>query len=110
MPDNVKLTDKDSATVGLVPVDKTAKGSTSGPISPGDGSFTLKDVPPGKYNVTVSLQGYPGDKDSAKRDQLFAPLNKAYGAAGKKQLSYDVTSDPNQSITIDLKNGSVTKS
>jgi hypothetical protein len=101
----VKLMDTDSITVTFTPEDNpTAPGGTSS-VSPKDLAFSV-NVAPGKYKVAVTVQGYPGEKGSDKRDSEFANYFGKYGT-GVTPLRYEVTSDPNQSITIDLAKGAI---
>lgn len=112
LPPEVKLADNDTVKVTFIP-DKTGAEGYSGKVSPSDLSFVVdsgnkKGVQPGKYKVAVSIQPYPGGEGTAERKQKLQPLNSAYDP-GTTKLTYDVTSDSNQSITIDLTKGSVTK-
>jgi hypothetical protein len=111
LPPQVKLEENDSLIVILVPEGENSVASPS-PVKP-DLSFvsmgpTGKGVPPGKYKITVSLTPYMGSPEAEKRKPSLDPINKQYDSAHTK-LSYEVTSDPQQSITIDLAKGTVTK-
>jgi len=112
LPPNVKLAEKDLVTVTLVPEAKDTPGAT-GKVSHTDQTFELtigpkKGVSPGKYKVAVSLQPYPGEPGSDVRTKGLASINKKYSSE-KTPLTCEVTSDPNQSITVDLAKSKVTK-
>jgi hypothetical protein len=110
LPANVKLAENDAVQVSLIP--------ESGKDTPPPGEFTVADmsfqlkgiggrgVPAGKYKVSVMVQPYGGA--DAKRKPLFEALNEKYNP-GKTPLTYDVTGDSVQTITIDLTKGAVTK-
>jgi hypothetical protein len=105
LPSKLKLLENDSVTIGFTPEGATGKAA-NGIVSNGDQTFTVKDVTAGKYKITVSITPYPGDK---KRAALFESLNSKYDAKSTP-LKYDMTTESNQSITIDLDTGAVTKS
>lgn len=112
LPANVKLIESDSAKIIFMPEEKD-RPACSGAISTSDNSFvahnpTNKGLPPGKYKVTVRLQPYPGSKGSEKRQELFARINDKYDELASK-LTYEVTEEPTQSITIDLTKGTIAK-
>jgi predicted small lipoprotein YifL len=112
LPANIKLIESDRGKIIFVPEDKNAPAS-SATISSSDNSFVVngpanKGVPLGKYKITVQLQPYPGEKGSEKRSDLFARLNDKYDPEVSK-LTYEVTADSTQSITINLIKGTVTK-
>ncbi len=66
-------------------------------------------IVPGKYKIAVSIEIYPGTKGSEQRRQwLDAQYNKNFDQNNTK-LTYEVTNEPEQSITIDLGKGTVTK-
>jgi len=110
LPPNVKLEENDSASVVFVP-DGTEGELFAASINPSDLSFSTKGSPgkgivPGKYKVTVNLQPYvPGE---SKQKQIFDTINTRYDTANSR-LMYQVTSEPEQSITIDLNKGTVTR-
>lgn len=64
-------------------------------------------VIPGKYKLTVVITPYAG-MAKADRVQYIKDFNKGFDASASK-LTYEVTADPNQSITIDLGANTVTK-
>jgi hypothetical protein len=110
LPSNVKLAENDSATVGFAP-DGTEGQSFVAAINPADLSFVAKGpagkgITPGKYKITVNFQPYiPGE---SKQKAIFEDVNARYNAQNSR-LSYEVTADSQQSITIDLSKGTVTK-
>jgi hypothetical protein len=109
LPASAKLVDTDSVTVSFLPVDASKKAPIT-TYTPGDKSFTSKEVQTGKYKISVTVTPYPGEKDSPRRTPLFENINKAYQGNATK-LEYELTTDPlQQSITVDLDKGTVTKS
>ncbi len=108
LPAGVKVVDNDTINVGFVAQQQGDEGSAAS-ASPTDLTFKAKQTVPGKYKVTVSITPYPGEKNSEARAAQFEALNKKYAPASTP-LNYEVTSDPDQSITIDLGAGTVTKS
>ena len=106
-PPGVKLVETDAVTVQFAPED--GKGpSVFAQVTPADGTFVTKEILPGKYKVAVQIQAYQGMPESEKRGAAFEPVNKTFSEQTTK-ATYEVTSDPQQSITIDLAKGSVTK-
>jgi hypothetical protein len=106
LPSDTKLQDTDTLVVVFTPEGNgtavTAQGNAK------DGTFTT-EVLPGKYKLSVGVQPYPGSKDDEKRRESFdKKLNKQY-SAGSTKLSYEVTGDSSQSITLDLATGTVKK-
>lgn len=104
-PNNVKLTDTDSVSVEFIADGKGQEGGTGSAKT--DGTFQLK-VAPGKYKVAVTVQPYPGQKDS---DKLASDITIAIGKFDRKNstLSYEVTGDEKQTVNIDLTKGTVSK-
>jgi hypothetical protein len=112
LPANVKMAADDSVTILFAPEDP--KG-TSAPaeFTPSDNTFVAKGpegkgLPPGKYKVSVQITPYPGKPESAQRATQLSGINSAYDLANTK-MTYEVTKDSSQSITIDLTKGTVTK-
>ena len=112
-PPNLQLKDDDSVTISFVPEDKNA-GLGAGPAvwNAADKSFVAKasdakGLPPGKYKIAVQIQPYTA-ADTDPRANDLSVINDAY-ASDKTKLSYEVTSDANQTVTIDLTSGTVTK-
>jgi len=108
LPAGVKLEQQDSVVVSFVP-DPPAEGKNgaTAPVNAADLTFAAKGVAPGKYKVSVIVTPYPGP-DSAKRTQALQPITDRFNAQNTK-LRYDVTSDSQQSITIDLAKDKVDK-
>jgi hypothetical protein len=74
-----------------------------------DGSFTVdgpgkKGIPPGKYTLIISLTS--GGSDPASL-QHMDQLNKQFAAVKGKE--FEVGSEPDQKITIDVTRGTVGK-
>jgi hypothetical protein len=116
-PRNLTLKPDDYITLSFVPV---TPGSPAGnaTVSPEEKTFIIKGpdgksgIVPGKYTITVQIKPYGGGQD--QRKAILDDINTKYGqgAGGKvpgSQLSYEVTSDPEQSITVDLIKGTATK-
>jgi len=107
LPPNTKLIETDSVAVNFMPEDAKNKGGST-TASPTDLTIRPIELPTGKFKVTVQLQAYPGSKDHEKRNATFDTLNKGFDARTSK-LTYDVTAEPEQAITIDLGKGTITK-
>lgn len=107
-PPSLKFADNDQFEVRFFsPESPTKGGAASGKAK--DANFTVNNVPAGKYKVAVRVTPYPGEKGSESRAKLLEEnLNKKYDAKSTP-LTYDVTSDAKQSVTIDLTKNSVTK-
>lgn len=110
LPPNVKLEENDSATISFVPA-AGAGEQFAVAIKPSDLTFeasgpTGKGVTPGNYKITIRLQPYKPGESQEKR--VFDAISRKYDA-GNSNLSYTVTEEPKQSITIDLTKGTVTK-
>src|SRR5262249_10642486 len=106
-PPKVALKESDSVSVNFVPVEKTGK-TAAATVSQKDMTFVCKDVSPGKYKIAVQFQAYPGSKDNEKHAASLASVNKKFEAS-TTPLSYEVTRDAPQSITVDLAAEKVTK-
>ena len=65
-------------------------------------------LPPGKYKITVEAAPYSSGPDADQRRAVWNAMNKLYNTTNSK-LDYEVTTDPTQTITIDLVKGTVTK-
>jgi hypothetical protein len=70
-----------------------------------DARFEAKDVPPGKYKVTVTITSESNDPNELKK---FDVKKKQYEAMSEK-LDYEVTSSSGQKIDVDISKGTVTK-
>jgi hypothetical protein len=56
----------------------------------------------------VTLTPYPG-KEHKEREAAFNKVNHQYDVEGGSKLTYEVTADPEQKITVDLAAGKVIK-
>jgi len=111
LPSGVTLLPDDSVTVLFS--SETEKG-TSAPsmFNASDGTFVCngpegKGLVPGKYKIAVTILPYAG-MDNDKRKAVLEPYNEAY-RLDKTSLTYEVTKDADQSITIDLAQAKVSK-
>jgi hypothetical protein len=110
LPSNVKLQQNDMAAISFVPEADGGQAFTS-QINTTDLSFVVQAVPgknltAGKYKISFRFQAYkPGE---SKEKKIFEGMNAKYDST-KSKLSYDVTEEPQQSITVDLNKGTVTK-
>jgi hypothetical protein len=112
LPGDVKLTDTDMARLSFIPEGKKGQVYPAN-VSKSDNTFVAhgtgkRGIPAGKYTIAVDLQPDLGSSDSKKRSALFDPINKKYDAVHSK-LTYEVTAESPQSITVDLVKGTVTK-
>jgi predicted small lipoprotein YifL len=108
LPPNLKLIDTDTATVNFV--DAKTGHAAPAPVKIPDLTFMTagpkgKGVPPGDYKITVEVGAYSADP---KRQPIFDQINSQYELKNTK-LTYQVTSDPEQSIVVDLAKGTVSK-
>jgi uncharacterized lipoprotein YehR (DUF1307 family) len=106
-PANVKLEETDTINLQFVPVDKTGKSAAT-TFTYKDQTFTCKDIVPGKYKIAVQFVPYQGSKDSEARTAGFKKTNKNLNSENTK-LTYEVTGDAQQAITLDLTSDTVTK-
>jgi len=113
LPPKIKVGENDYVQVTLVP-EKEEGEAAPAQVNLSDMSFTAKGptgkgVHPGNYKVAVSVQLYnTSNPESEKLKPVVEALNKQYDSANTK-LRYAVTNDPQQSITVDLTKGEVTK-
>ena len=100
-----KLSETDSVSLTFAPEgqDGGAKAATLAK----DMSFTIQLLP-GKYKVAFSVSAYPGEKGSEKRSEAFLKKLSAF-STDKTTLTYEVTSDSVQNVTVDLAHGAVEK-
>jgi len=103
LPPKVKLAETDSITITFAREDDPSAGGGSATASPPGLTFETA-IHPGKYKVSVRVQAYAGMKDSQKRERELTQQ-----MASAPTMSYEVTGDAKQSITIDLVKGTVTK-
>jgi hypothetical protein len=111
-PPQLKLQPDDTVSIVFDPEDPSGKPG-NGRVSPDDKSFTVKcadgkGMLPGRYTIGVIITPYAGHADYKKRAKSVEDFNKQYGTTPTK-LTYEVTSDGPQSITVDLVLTSVTK-
>jgi hypothetical protein len=112
LPPGVNLGNKGSLLVDFMPQD--SGGTTAiGPCSLPDGSFEAKmpkgkGVLPGKYKIVVRMDPSPGVQDAQAQADKVKPFNQKFDKTNTK-LTYEVTADPTQSITIDLNTETVKK-
>jgi hypothetical protein len=111
-PPNVTPADQDAVTILFV-TDTPDGPFSSATYSPSDKSFIARGpdgrgVPPGSYKITVWLDPYPSETEDPQRQAAFQRFNETYDK-GNTKLAYEVTPDAQQSITIDLAKGTVTK-
>lgn len=100
---NMKLQETDTINLTFVP---EGEGSSAvADVSAKDATFTAQ-VPPGKYKIALSVTPYAGTKDAEKREQAFVQKYAPF-APGTTPLRYEVSSEPVQTVTIDLAQGSV---
>jgi hypothetical protein len=104
LPPNIKLAEKEMVQITFTPVDEGEK-PVGAQFTNSDMSFICKNIVPGKYKVSVSLGFYKGMPDMEKREYEFKQFNKSH--TEKMNLTFDVISDAEQKITIDLANGKV---
>jgi hypothetical protein len=107
MPPNLKLVESDVVVLTFLP-EETPEKAVTAEVIPKEGSFTTKQILPGKHVITVVVQPYPGMPDSERRMTAFEGFNNSFTRENKK-LTYEVTKDAQQSITIDLPKAKVTK-
>jgi hypothetical protein len=104
-PHDVKIEDQDGIQISFVKDQGTgAAGAQVGK----EKTFSATNVPPGTYKITVQFQPYAGMPDNEKRAPAIKSLNDKYGTT-KSKLNCEVTTQPEQSITVDLDKGTVTK-
>lgn len=110
LPSNIKLGESDSASINFNPETEGDPNLTA-VVNPVDLTFTAtgvkgKGTPPGNYKISVVLQPYTPGVSPLR--QACDELNNRY-SDGSTPLSYNLTEEPQQSITIDLSKGTVTK-
>ncbi len=107
LPPNVKLAESDSVGINFRP-ENPAHTASVGIFNAADQTFVANNLAPGKYKIGVQITPYAGQQGNDKRAAALAPLNQNFNISATK-LTYDVTSESKQSITIDLAKGTVTK-
>lgn len=102
---NTKLAETDS--VNLI-FSNTEPGGSGAQVSLNkDMSFTAK-AQPGNYKIAVTISAYMGEKDSVARTSAFEKSYEAFSVK-KTNITYEVTSEEKQNITIDLAKGRAAK-
>lgn len=112
LPGNIRLGEQASSTITFVPEDSKSE-SASGKYKTKDQPFPIdtsqgKGILPGKYKVTVQLNPYPGSEEAKTQANAVKSVNGRYNLE-KTPLSYEVTNDSKQAITIDLNKGTIQK-
>lgn len=102
---NTKLAEDDSIT--LIFSSQESGGAGASVTLNKDMTFTAK-AKPGKYKIVVAVSAYPGSKDSDKRTASYKKNYDAFLLENTK-LTYEVTSESPQNITIDLAQGRAAK-
>jgi len=103
LPPKIKLAETDSITITFAREDDPSAPGGAATASPTTLTFEA-NIRPGKYKVSVRVQTYAGMKDSQQRERELTQQ-----MASAPTMSYEVTGDAKQSITIDLVKGTVTK-
>jgi hypothetical protein len=103
---NTKYAETDVVVLTFVPTAADGKGGGAADVSK-DLSFTARVVP-GNYKIAFSIAPYAGSKDEEKRAEAFSKRYEGLSAA-KTTITYEVTSDSNQNITVDLAQGKATR-
>jgi len=112
LPQGYNLVETDNVQITFQPEDETGRGGTA-EVNAKDGTFVAnsasrKGVIPGKYKIAVKITPYPGMKESKERQPAFDTLNKSFDVA-KSKLSCEIAPGAEQTLTIDLGKGAVTK-
>jgi hypothetical protein len=111
-PQQVTLQRDDLVSIVFDPEDAGGKPG-SGRVAVDDKSFIArsadgKGILPGKYTIGLIITPYAGHPDYKKRAKALENFNNQYGATPTK-LTYEVTSDGPQAITVDLVRSTVTR-
>jgi hypothetical protein len=77
-------------------------------FSTADNTFSVSQMVPGTYKVSVQITPYMGEKGVEKRVEALSDLNTQFGAEQSK-LKAEITGDLRQTIKIDLQTLAVTK-
>jgi hypothetical protein len=103
---NTKYAETDTLVLTFVSTAADGKGGGTADVAK-DLSFTAR-VQPGNYKVAFSITPYTGAKDDERRAETFAKKYEAFSAT-KTPITYEVSSDSTQSVTIDLAQGKATR-
>jgi hypothetical protein len=106
LPSQVKLDENDAVSIVFNP-EKDTGLAPNGIFSTTDNTFVAKDVPPGKYKISLRITAYPGKNADKHNALLNKYINDPYGREATK-LHCEITADSNQSVTIDAIKGTVT--
>jgi hypothetical protein len=106
LPSQVKLDENDAVAIIFHPENDTGL-VPNGIFSKTDNTFVAKDVPPGKYKISVMITAYPGKNADQHNAVLNKYINDPYGREATK-LHCEITADSSQSVTIDAIKGTVT--
>jgi hypothetical protein len=108
LPAGVKPAQQDAVSIIFTPDGGDANAKTKAATFNQDETFSVKDLTPGKYKVSVKIDAYMGDPDAAKRNAVYEQVNSKFGP-GTPVLKYEVTNEPQQNITINVADaGSIT--
>lgn len=104
-PAQIKIAEQDGIELRFAGEDGKG-GSTT--VSPKDLTFSVKDLPSGKYKVVVQVTPYPGLPGNDQRTRALEPFNRKYDAKASP-LSVDIGEEPEQKLLVDLDKNSVSK-
>jgi hypothetical protein len=104
-PPGFTVKPEDGLSLGFEPEAEGGK-PVGAVVNPADLSFVAKEVLPGKYTLTVFVTPY--SNQAGNRAMAIKEFNDAHSKAPTK-LTCEVTSDPDQSFTVDIAKGKVTK-
>jgi len=99
---NTKYAETDTIVLTFVPTAADGKGGSTADVAK-DLSYTAR-ILPGNYKIAFSITPYVGSKDDEKRAETFAKKYEGFSPA-KTPITYEVTSDSTQSVTVDLAQG-----
>lgn len=106
LPAGIKLEKDDSFSITLSPTEGDKGGAVSD-VSKESLTFEIKKAVPGKYKVAIDLTPYP-NPGYEKRKGAIEALTSKFNLR-QTTLTYEVTADAKQSITVDLAKGTVSK-
>ena len=107
-PANITFQGNDSVMINFSPADPANTAGFSAIAE--DKSFSVKSASgkamlPGKYMIGVSVTPY----DQKNRTAVIDDFNKVFGNPQTSGLTYELTAEDTQSITVDLVKKTVTK-
>ena len=106
LPDKAKLVETDTVTLVFTPEEGDASYSENANASVKDLTFKA-NLRPGKYKISVTVQPYAG-QGSRERPKELAQQFGGYSPASTP-LRCEITSEPTQTLTVDLNKKSVEK-